>query len=96
MSHDWGIIHAGRFCPFVSHNWGIIHAGRFCPFVSHDWGITHNLFVRLVMCLRCKYAVAGAALIFVPELKSCEKIEVDNLGSPSLIVRTISEDVKYH
>ena len=28
------------------------------------------------------------------ELKSCVKVEVDGLGSPSLIVRTVSVDVK--
>ena len=28
------------------------------------------------------------------ELRSCVKVEVDVLGSPSLIIRTLSEDVK--
>ena len=32
----------------------------------------------------------------VTELRSCVRIEVDVLGSPSLIVRTVSVDVKYH
>ena len=30
------------------------------------------------------------------ELMNCEKVEVDVLGSPSLIVRTVSVDVKQH
>ena len=30
------------------------------------------------------------------ELRSCVKVEVDVLGSPSLIVRTVSVDVKQH
>ena len=31
-----------------------------------------------------------------PELRSCAKEEVDVLGSPSLIVCTVSVDVKQH
>ena len=30
------------------------------------------------------------------QLRSCVKVEVDVLGSPSLIVRTVSVDVKHH
>ena len=30
------------------------------------------------------------------ELRSCVKVEVDVLGSPSLMVRTVSVDVKQH
>ena len=30
------------------------------------------------------------------ELRSCVKVEVDVLGSPSLIVCTVSRDVKHH
>ena len=30
----------------------------------------------------------------VPELSSCVKVEVDVLGSPSLIVCTVSDDVE--
>ena len=30
------------------------------------------------------------------ELRSCVKVAVDVLGSPSLTVRTVSEDVKQH
>ena len=30
------------------------------------------------------------------ELRSCVKVEVDVLGSPSLIVRTVSVDVEQH
>ena len=30
------------------------------------------------------------------ELRSCVKVEVDVLGSPSLIVLTVSVDVKQH
>ena len=36
------------------------------------------------------------SLIQNPELGSCEKVEVAVLGSPSLIVRTVSVDVKQH
>ena len=32
----------------------------------------------------------------ISELRSCVKVEVDVLGSPSLIVRTVSVDVKQH
>ena len=32
----------------------------------------------------------------ISELRSCVKDEVDVLGSPSLIVRTVSVDVKQH
>ena len=31
-----------------------------------------------------------------PELRSCVKVEVDVLGSPSLIVHTVSVDAKQH
>ena len=33
---------------------------------------------------------------FIPELRSCVKVEVAVLGSPSLIVCTIFVDVKQH
>ena len=35
-------------------------------------------------------------LEFATELRSCVKVEVDVLSSPSLIVRTVSVDVKQH
>ena len=31
-----------------------------------------------------------------PDLRSCVEVEVDVLGSPSLIIRTVSADVKQH
>ena len=34
--------------------------------------------------------------MFLSEIKSCVKVEVAVLGSPSLIVRTVSVDVKQH
>ena len=33
---------------------------------------------------------------FAPEFRSCVKVDTDVLGSPSLIVRTVSMDVKHH
>ena len=37
-----------------------------------------------------------ALLAVVSEFRRCVKVEVDVLGSPSLIVRTVSVDVKQH
>ena len=34
--------------------------------------------------------------IIASELRSCVKVEVAVLGSPSLIIRTVSVDVKQH
>ena len=35
-------------------------------------------------------------IVFLVELESCVKVEVDVLGSPFPIVRTVSVDVKQH
>ena len=55
----------------------------------------HNRSVKPAPCFP-----RGLFIIVTPrlaeELRSCVKVEVDVLGSPSLIVRTVSVDVKQH
>ena len=44
------------------------------------------------------YGLCGrkATLNLNAELRNCVEVEVDVMGSPSLIIRTVSVDVKYH
>ena len=51
-----------------------------------------SLIVLYGLCV-CK-ATLNLAVLW--ELRSCVKVEVAVLGSPSLIVRTVSVDVKQH
>ena len=46
-------------------------------------------------CLHRVFTCPSSALC-TPELRSCVKVEVDVLGPPLLIVRTVSVDVKQH
>ena len=61
--------------------------------LSTPSNVSKMLFVVSSMPLVCTVKVKSVA---ISELRSCVKVEVEDLGSPSLIVRTVSVDVKQH
>ena len=48
----------------------------------------HVAYKRIIMSI--------TPLLTFSELRNCVKVEVDVLGSPSLIVRAVSVDIKQH
>ena len=63
----------------------LVYTFSFIQLLSSD---TDTFFVHV------KHHESGS--LFVSELRSCVKVEVAVLGSPSLIVLTVSVDVKQH
>ena len=70
---------------------------------QHDGSLRYNKTLRYhltnslaIVTISWPADIAVTVKTLSLELRSCVKVEVDVLGSPSLIVLTISVDVKQH
>ena len=81
----------GRLFPLQVNRWFILRVTVKTSFVYVT--VITNAFL-MPLCLFGRKATLNWN--FFSELRSCVKDEVDALGSPSLIVRMVSVDVKQH